>query len=89
MSAPTNAVQSAAMARRDELADGTEQVNLRIPKDLRAKLVAYSRRPLGPTMTAIIVQALREWFARNPLPPDAGSGGGGGGAKSAGHKPPR
>lgn len=75
MSAQTNAVQSAAMARRDELSTGTEQVNLRIPSDLRALLVKYSTRPLGPTMTAIIVQALREWFARNPLPDDAAPGG--------------
>lgn len=75
MSAATNVVQSAAMARREEESeDGTVSMNFRLPKGIRATLLRYTSRPLGPNMTAIVVQALREWFARNPLPPE-GSGG--------------
>lgn len=76
MSVTFDAVQSAAMARRaTETTDGTtDQVNLRIPKAVKAKLAEYNRRlPLRPTMTAIMLAALDDWFARNPLPPDAGA----------------
>jgi hypothetical protein len=78
MSAPTNAVQSAAMARREpEPAEGTVAINLRLPARVKRLLEEYRRRwPLRPTMTTIIVTALEEWFARNPLPPDKDAGSG-------------